>query len=231
MVPSPRHCSLRLPDEFQAQLDRAVRSSPEDGIGRCLVGRVATASESRRRRVIGAGACRSIGVVKDRTVQNVEEFSAKLGGESLFELYILNHGQIPILESPVPEDVSACRPQGSERWRNKDRGAICIAAVVCERGLREPGCRSPVQCHCFGKAGRIAGALEKGKRIPTTRREIAGVTIEIPKLAVRGELIHLVGATEIVGCVSCSPGRPGCQGYDRVELPSLEDLPRRLPPG
>src|SRR5713226_667279 len=117
MVPSPRHCSLQLPDEFQTQLDRAIRSRSEDWIGRCLVGGVAAAAEGAGiAGIVEAGPCRSTGIVEVRMVENIEELGAELCGEPFFEAYIFDDRHIPVLEPRVTENVPARSTEGPGRW-------------------------------------------------------------------------------------------------------------------
>src|ERR1700687_4852131 len=87
-----RQSQPRLPDEFQAQLDRAVRARPKDGIGRCLVGRIAAAPEGRWSGwIVETGARRSGGVVEIRVVEHIEELGAELSSEPFLDFLILDH--------------------------------------------------------------------------------------------------------------------------------------------
>src|SRR6266481_9551717 len=138
-------------------------------------------------------------------VQNIEEFGPELGGEAFFEFQILHDRQIPILEAQIAEIVPARSTDGRVGRRDQDRVAFCVATAVRQRSMCQPGYGSSVQCHCFGEAGRIASTTEKGNSNAATRREVTGVTVEIPELSKRGELVHLVSSADIVGRVARSP--------------------------
>jgi len=79
-----------------------------------------------------AAVCRPIWVGEVHVVENIEELGAELGGEAFLEFEILDHRNIPILETRVAEDVTGCISNGSERRRNHDRITSSKAAVVRE---------------------------------------------------------------------------------------------------
>ena len=69
----------KLPEYFQAQLDRAISARAEDRVGRHLVGGAATAAEvGRGGRIVPAGSGRTSGVGECRMVQDVKDLGPEL---------------------------------------------------------------------------------------------------------------------------------------------------------
>ena len=125
--PSLQNYLPRLPDEFQAQLDRTGPARPENGIRSRLVRRVTAAAEKTGlacRRIVEAGVCRPVGIGEVRMVEDIEKLGAELGGEAFLDFRFLDHGHIPVFETQVAEVVTPRIADGSQRGRNQDRLAV-----------------------------------------------------------------------------------------------------------
>src|ERR1700726_5283661 len=119
-------------------------------------------------------------------VEHIEKLSAELGGEPFLEFFIFDHGNIPILEAGVAEKAPASVAVSSLCRRSQNRTSLHVTskcAEVCRRGM----CQAGRIAGCKSRIARVRprtriGAEEGNRGWP--RREVAGFTREIPKLAV-----------------------------------------------
>src|SRR5205807_163275 len=101
---------MDLEQQLQAELDRAgVPRTDKRIAGRDVGRRAAAAERGGGRRIAAAGVpvhgAERIG--KDRSIEQVEEFSPELSVEPLRKLKVLEHGEVHVLEAGVTEDVPA----------------------------------------------------------------------------------------------------------------------------
>src|SRR5260370_38470136 len=147
-------------------------------------------------------------------VQEVEEVSAELRGETLAELPVFVDGEVPVLEARVPEDVAAHGAKCSRcRWGHNGV-TIPIAAGRSQRN----------RIACVGHTERVASSRDIRCRI-SARLEIIRIAKEVPAVS------SFTRLAQVVARVHPTPGLRAVEPHNRVQLPTREQLGKRMNAG
>src|ERR1700730_5629532 len=176
-------------------------------------------------------------------VEDIKELGSELGSESLLELPVLRHRNIPVAKARVTEEITGRVAYGSERGWSKDRVPLEVAANV-KQGVQfaarlgsPPAGRRRSSCnHRRSRPWSPFWASRQrrpSRTTPTRNRGVPGFEIartagEVPVLAKTVELVDLIGSGKVVRQVLRAPGCASHEGHDRMDLPTLQKLSGRL---
>src|SRR5215469_1729744 len=165
-------------------------------------------------------------------VHDVEELRAELGGQPFLDFKILGDRKVPSAKWRVAENVPSDGPVLPIGRRDQDGVARDIAPTIEKGGhcqSAKSGGSTVAECVARGSRSSIASG-DKSDSVGC-RLEILGIAVKVPGLSPRVWVVRpLTRSAEVIRRVLNRPGCPWLYGYDGIDRPSLQDLPRSLQP-
>lgn len=239
-----------LEGELQRELHDAVASGADYGIGGGEIRRSASTPERGAGGVAESGARRgAVGIGEGWVIKQVEQLDSELRAVAILEHEVFEQRKIPVLEARVSENVAAHRAERSELGRDHDRAAGNEAATgsQCTSVGSDRRTAAPHVSSLRGREHRL-GAINTTRgtafhrhlashRCHTWDRRV-NKTAERKRTRAGPEIVRVSNENPAIGpfpdpaeIASCDePRLAALQGYDGVDLPPFQQLPKSFFP-